>query len=76
MSNPESPIITHDPQPLQIRQGLTAGSIVVAILTIIIGVRAGFGVAEYVGSALCFAELLLAGYLVMSRVNLARSRRR
>ncbi|CAH0169029.1 hypothetical protein [Plantibacter cousiniae (nom. nud.)] len=76
MSNPESPITTHGPQPLQIRQGLTAGSIVVAFLTIIIGVRAGFGVAEYLGSALCFAELLLAAYLVMTRVNLARGRRR
>ncbi|OII38823.1 hypothetical protein [Plantibacter sp. MMLR14_011] len=76
MSNPESPITTHGPQPLQIRQGLTAGSIVAAFLTIIIGVRAGFGVAEYLGSALCFAELVLAAYLVMTRVNLARGRRR
>ncbi|MET3509860.1 hypothetical protein [Plantibacter flavus] len=76
MSNSESLIITHGPRPLQIGQGLTAGSIVAAFLTITIGVRAGFGVAEYVGSALCFAELLLASYLVMTRVNLARGRRR
>ena len=76
MSNPESPITTHGPQSLQIRQGFTAGSIVGAVITIVIGIRAGFGIAEYFGMALCFAELLLAAYLVMTRVNLARGRRR
>ena len=76
MSNSEPPVTRTGPQPLQIRQGLTAGSIVAAFLTIIIGVRAGFGIAEYLGSALCFAELLLVTYLVMTRVDLARGRRR
>jgi hypothetical protein len=53
MSDVEPPVTRTGPQPLQIRQGLTAGSIVAAFLTIIIGVRAGFGIAEYLGSALC-----------------------
>ncbi|ROR83784.1 hypothetical protein SAMN06295974_1858 [Plantibacter flavus] len=76
MSDIEPPVTRAGPQPLQIRQGLTAGSIVAAFLTVIVGVRAGFGVAEYFGSALCFAELVLAAYLVMTRVNLARGRSR
>jgi len=76
MSDLEPPVTRTGPRPLQIRQGLTAGSIVAAVLTIVIGVRAGFGLVEYLGSAVCFGGLLLAAHLVLTRVNDARARRR